>query len=94
MALFFASYQFSAVLAFAALGVVHGSLALGGVVLGIFALYWTLQYCRGQWFFFISPRVAICLFCLRAREQPLTGAYVCSRRYVMWKQRQRLPFNE
>ena len=55
MVIFFASYQCSAVLAFTTFGLAHGASALGCSFVGIFALYWTIQLCRGCWFIFVSP---------------------------------------
>ena len=55
MAMFFASYQCSAVLVFTTFGLVHGAFALGCAVVGVFALYWTIQFCRGCWFIYLAP---------------------------------------
>ena len=55
MAIFFASYQCSAVLAFTTFGLAYGAAALGCAFVGVFALYWTIQRCRGCWFVYLSP---------------------------------------
>ena len=54
MFVFFASYQFSAVLALTTFGIVRGTL-FGGLLFGVFALYFAIQFFRGQWSIFLAP---------------------------------------
>ena len=55
MAIFFASYQCSAVLAFTTFGLAQVAPALCCAFFGIFALYWTIQLCRECGFVYLSP---------------------------------------